>query len=75
MESEKRREARRNQGRDCDRECCSIKSAEQREVQFLSRKKGIELGVPLSLLLSEQRELQQRRQQVKWYAKATEDGI
>ena len=34
MESEERREARLNQGRDCDRESCSIESAEQREVQF-----------------------------------------
>ena len=34
MESKKRREARLRQGRDCDRECCSIERAEQREVQF-----------------------------------------
>ena len=53
MESEERREARLSQGRDCDRECCGIESAEQREVQFLSREKGVELGLPLSLLLSD----------------------
>ena len=34
MESEERREARLSQGGDCDRECCGIESAEQREVQF-----------------------------------------
>ena len=33
MESEERREARPSQSRDC-RKCCSIESAEQREVQF-----------------------------------------
>ena len=38
MESEERREARLSQGRDCDRECCSIESAEQREVQFLKQR-------------------------------------
>ena len=45
MESERRREARLSQRRDCDRECCGIESTEQREVQFfLSEEEGIELG-------------------------------
>ena len=47
MESEERREARLSQRRDCDRECCSIES------NFLSEEEGIELGMPLSLLLSD----------------------
>ena len=40
MESEERREARLSQRRDCDRECCSIESAEQREVQFSKQREG-----------------------------------
>ena len=53
MESEERREARLSQRRDCDRECCGIESTEQREVQFSSEEEGIELCVPLTLLLSD----------------------
>ena len=34
MESEERRETRLSWRRNCDRECCSIESIEQREVQF-----------------------------------------
>ena len=52
MESEERREARLSRRRGCDRECCSIESTEQRKCNFLSEEEGIELGVPLNLLLS-----------------------
>ena len=51
MESEVRREARLSQRRDCDRECCSIESNEHNFPS--SEEERIELGVPLSLLLSD----------------------
>ena len=38
MESEEKREAKLSQERDCDRECCSIESAEQREVEFYKQR-------------------------------------
>ena len=74
MKSEER-EAKLSQRRDCDRECCSIESAEQREVQFSKQTERDRTRHATQFTAQQQRELQRQREQVKWYVKATEDGI
>ena len=65
MKSEERREARLSQGRDYDRECCSIESAEQKEVQISEQIERDRTWRATLSTAQRQRKLQQGREQVK----------